>query len=151
MSGLSNFALVTFKGLTAIGAFSAMTIGAAPAFAYPENGSISGAMTRVTPSGFVTSVAGQMVAPGGMFFNQPLTVNGVIEDCNCGSAISEGRLIIDAGAPLPIRTVYGDNALPTTLKETVISTLNRLDLDDRSDREAYAAIVKAAAGFDGLE
>lgn len=149
MSGLAHSALVIFKqSATAIAAVAMI---AAPAFASPENASISGAMTHVTPSGFVTSISGQMVAPEGMIFIQPLTVQGVIGANYSDGRINNGQLTVNAGAPASIRVIYGDRALPTTLKETVIDTLNRLDLDDRSDREAYAAIIKAAAGFDGLE
>lgn len=149
MSGLSHSALGIFKhSATAIGA---MAMIAAPALAYPENGSISGAMTHVTPSGFVTSISGQMVAPEGMVFTQPLTIQGVIGTNYRVNGINNGQLTVNAGVPVPIRVLYGDKAMPTTLKETVIATLKQLDLDDRSDREAYAAIVKAAAGFDGLE
>ncbi|MCU0548117.1 MAG: hypothetical protein MUC48_02100 [Leptolyngbya sp. Prado105] len=131
MSFLSRSAsvLVGLAGLVAIAA--------APASA--QNASVSGAITRTSPAGFSTSISGEMVAPAGMYFEGPLSVTGT-------ASSTDPTLEIDAA--IEFMPTSGASSL---LEQVVAETLRDLPLTEEMGIDAYAAILKAAAGVDGLE
>jgi hypothetical protein len=120
----------------------AIVLAAAPAFA--DNASVSGAVSYTTPAGFSTSISAEKVAPAGYNFSGNVTVT-----------ITSGG---DHGAPLGMTLAGGDmvatTATPATnasLKDKVISTLGGIDITTQDGLDRYAAILKAAAGANGLE
>ncbi|WNZ46763.1 hypothetical protein Q2T42_02780 [Leptolyngbya boryana CZ1] len=131
MSFLSRSAsvLVGLAGLVAVAA--------APASA--QNASVSGAITRTSPAGFTTTVSGEIVAPEGVFFSGNYSVTGT------------------ADSTAPVLNINGFTGfLPTAgssslLEQVVANTLGGLDPTTEAGLDAYAAILKAAAGVDGLE
>ncbi|MCY6493117.1 hypothetical protein [Leptolyngbya sp. GGD] len=131
MSFLSRSAsvLVGLAGLVAVAA--------APASA--QNASVSGAITRTSPAGFTTTISGEIVAPEGVFFPGSLDVAGTADS-------TAPVLSIDAPA-VPLPTVGGSSLL----EQVVANTLTGLDVTTEAGMDAYAAILKAAAGVDGLE
>lgn len=152
MSFLSRSASIIAKSAISLVSLAGIAaVVAAPVSA--QNASVSGAITRTTPAGFVTSISGEMVAPTGMYYEGPLVVTGVIEEPTTmekGDSVvtgSGGTLTLSAGE----LTAVDSEADPSTLKAEVLSTLQELDVSDPVDLDAYSAILKAAAGTDGLE
>ncbi len=121
----------------------AIVIAAAPAFA-DGNASVSGAVSYTTPAGFSTSISAEKVAPSGYNFTGNVTVNVIPGGAN--------------GAPLGMTLAGGDVVATTTtpasnasLKDKVISTLGGIDTTTQLGLDQYTAILKAAAGANGLE
>ncbi|MBD1857467.1 MULTISPECIES: hypothetical protein [Leptolyngbya] len=131
MSFLSRSAsvLVSLAGLVAVAA--------APASA--QNASVSGAITRTSPAGFTTTISGEIVAPEGVYFTGPLTVTGIADEVN-------PVLNVNANVAL-----FPTAAAPSLLEQVVTAELNGLDTTTQAGLDAYAAILKAAVGVDGLE
>jgi hypothetical protein len=120
----------------------AIVFAAAPAFA--DNASVSGAVSYTTPAGFSTSISAEKVAPSGYNFSGNVTVT-----------ITPGGA---HGAPLGMTLAGGDMVATTTtpatnasLKDKVISTLGAIDTTTQDGLDRYTAILKAAAGANGLE
>lgn len=120
----------------------AIVITAAPAFA--DNASVSGAVSYTTPAGFSTSISAEKVAPKGYNFTGNVTVTITPGGAN--------------GAPLGMTLAGGDVVAATTtvpsnasLKESVITTLGGIDTSTQAGLDRYSAILKAAAGANGLE
>jgi hypothetical protein len=118
----------------------ALTAGSAAA----ENASISGAVVYITPAGFLTALTAEKVAPAEFEFAGAVNVT-VVPGADGAAPIG---MILDAGAS----TAVGETA-PTgaTLKDAVITKLGTLDVSVVGELDAYAAILKAAAGTNGLE
>lgn len=138
MSFLSRSAFILAKGsISLIGLAGVAAILAAPASA--QNASISGAITRTTPGGFVTSISGEMVAPAGIYFTGPLTVTGTADPVEPTLTIDAEQAVTPASGSLSL------------LEGTVAESLMDQDLSTQMGIDAYAAILKAAVGADGLE
>jgi hypothetical protein len=143
MKSFSQSAHVILKGAIAtVGVAGACLLTAGNAAA--ENASVSGAVTYTRPAGFSISFSAEKVAPTGYMFNNAVTVTAVTN--------AEGvptSMTVDAGAATVIGTA------PTgavTIKDAVIAELNALDpTASTATLDVYAAILKAAAGTDGLE
>ncbi|MBW4442206.1 MAG: hypothetical protein KME10_13410 [Plectolyngbya sp. WJT66-NPBG17] len=142
MSVLSNSAQMILKtGLSLAGVLGLAALVASPASA---ESAIRGSVSEVTPAGFVTTVSGEAVLPEGLYypgaggdyvFTGDFTTAGV------------PVLTINGGEP----TVVPVATAGTTIKQAVIAELDGLDPATRPGLDAYAAILKAAAGADGLE
>ena len=116
---------------------------AAPAFA--DNASISGAVSYTTPAGFSTSISAEKVAPTGYNYTGNVTVTitpGGTEGSPLGMTLGDGGLT-------PTTTPVTLTA--NTIKDKVIKTLDGLDLATQKGLDSYTAILKAAAGANGLE
>ncbi|GAP95104.1 hypothetical protein [Leptolyngbya sp. NIES-2104] len=139
MNFLSRSASIIAKGsISLVGVAGLAALIAAPASA--QTASISGAMTRTSPAGFITSVSAEMVAPEGVMFTSPVTVTGTIPDAD------NANLTLSANWG----TVPGLGA-PSMLESEVIRALNSQDLTTEQGIDAYAAILKAAVGSEGLD
>lgn len=116
------------------------SIGIAPAFA--ENASVSGSVSYTTPAGFTTSISAEKVAPTGYAFDAALTVTAIpgTTGAPLGLTLNTGVATATVAAPSS-----------ATLKDAVIAKLSAIATTDQSGLDAYAAILKAAAGANGLE
>jgi hypothetical protein len=141
MGALTRSIAWTVKGSASlVGMMSAGAIAAMPAFA--DNASVSGAVSYTTPAGYSTSISAEKVAPRGYSFNGTVTVTAVT-----GTTGTPQGLILDSGTPVAVGTAPNN----TMVKDSVIQKLGSLDVKDAKELEAYSAILKAAAGADGLE
>jgi hypothetical protein len=139
MISLSRSAAVLANlGITLVGLGS---IAIAPAFA--ENASVSGSVSYTTPAGFTTSISAEKVAPTGYTFDAALTVTAIPG----GTAGAPSGLSLNSGAA----TATAAAPSSATLKDAVITKLNGITTTDQSGLDAYATILKAAAGANGLE
>jgi hypothetical protein len=118
----------------------ALTAGSAAA----ENASISGAVTYTRPSGYSLSYSAEKVAPAGFEFKGAVNVTAV----SGGVDAAPIGMILDAGASTAVGATAPTGA---TLKDAVITKLGTLDVAKPTGLDAYAAILKAAAGTNGLE
>jgi hypothetical protein len=118
----------------------AMMAGAARA----EGASVTGAVTYTTPGSYSLSISAQKVAPAGYKFDGDVqvTVQGVSGSAPIGLTVSAGTL-----TALPTAAT----AAAPTLKTAVIAKLGTITGNAAADLDAYASILKAAAGADGLE
>ena len=132
-----SVAVLANVGFTLVG-LGAIAI--APAFA--ENASVSGSVSYTTPAGFTTSISAEKVAPRGYAFNDALTVTAIPGALGVpiGMTLNSGTATVTAAAPTN-----------TTLKDAVITKLTAISTTDQAGLDAYAAILKAAAGANGLE
>lgn len=139
MSLLSRSASIVAKSsLSLISLIGLAAMIAAPASA--ENASVSGAMTRTSPGGFVTSISGEMVAPKGAGFVSPLTVTGSISDSETATLTVNAVLQSEPG--------YGATSV---LEQEVLRALEAQNLATEQGLDAYVAILKAAVGQNGLQ
>jgi hypothetical protein len=143
MKSFSQSVSVILKGaIAAAGVVGVCTLTAGTAAA--ENASVSGAVTYTRPAGFSISFSAEKVAPAGFMFNDAVTVTAVTN--------AEGvptSMTVDAGAATAIGTAPTG---PAAIKDAVIAELNALDpTASTAQLDVYAAILKAAAGTDGLE
>lgn len=76
LSFLLRSAWIAKSTVSLVGLAGLATIVALPASA--QNASVGGAATFTTPAGFVTSASGEMVAPGGTYFQGELVVIGLV-------------------------------------------------------------------------
>jgi hypothetical protein len=136
--------LVNHVGLRSV-SLAGISIAAltSPAFA-DSNASARGSVTYVTPGGYSTSISAEKVAPSGYTFDSNITIT-----------ITPGG---EKGAPLGMVLGTGSlSAISTTplstarLKDAVITKLSGITGTDQTAIDAYSAILKAAAGADGLE
>ncbi|MEB3295164.1 MAG: hypothetical protein VKJ24_18580 [Synechococcales bacterium] len=126
----------------AVGALSASVLAAGTAKA--ENASVSGAVTYTSPAGFSLSYSAEKVAPTGFNFNGAVTVTGMPG----ADGLTPVGMTLDAGMVTPA----GGAPTGATLKDAVIAKLSGMtDLNTPKQLDAYTAILKAAAGTDGLE
>ncbi|MBE9011782.1 hypothetical protein IQ250_16385 [Pseudanabaenaceae cyanobacterium LEGE 13415] len=123
-------------GLSIVG----VTAFAVPAFA--DNPSVSGAVSYTTPAGYATSISAEKVAPAGFAFNGAATVTIVP-----GTGGAPLGLSLDTGT----LSAVGTPPSTSTIKGTVVQTLGGLNVMTKEGLDAYAAILKAAAGANGLE
>ena len=133
-----SVAVLANVGVTLVG-LGAIAI--APAFA--ENASVSGSVSYTTPAGFTTSISAEKVAPRGYGFDAAVTVTtipGAIGSAPIGMILNTGTATATAAAPTN-----------TTLKDAVITKLGGITTTDQFGLDAYSAILKAAAGANGLE
>lgn len=128
----ASLSLISLMGITAIAT--------APALA--DNASVSGAVSYTTPAGYSTSISAEKVAPDGFAFNGASTVT-VISNTN---GTPQG-LTLDTGT----LSAVGTPPATSTIKGSVIQTLGNLSVTTKDGLDAYSAILKAAAGADGLE
>jgi hypothetical protein len=108
-----------------------------------ENASISGAAVYLSSAGFMTALTAEKVAPAGFGFAGSVTVTVVQLPGAAPTAMTldgSDATAISAGAST------GD-----TLKDAVIARLGGIAGNTQADLDAYTAILKAAAGTDGLE
>jgi hypothetical protein len=141
MGALTRSIARTVKGgASLLGIVGAGAIAAMPALA--DNASVSGAVSYTTPAGYSTSISAEKVAPKGYSFNGTVTVSAV-----AGATGVPQQLILDSGTPVAVGTAPSN----TMVKDSVIQKLGALDVKDAKELEAYSAILKAAAGADGLE
>lgn len=108
-----------------------------------ENASVTGAVTYTTPGSYSLSISAQKVAPAGYKFD------GDVQVLVQGPPNSApNSLTVSAGTLTQLPTI----ALPTqSIKSAVVAKLGTINGTDPKDLDAYAAILKAAAGADGLE
>jgi hypothetical protein len=130
------------KGLLQTTVGFAIALTAAPAFA--DNASVSGAVSYTTPAGFSTSISAEKVAPTGYNFTGNVTVTITPGGAN-GSPLG---MTLNGGDLAAINTAPPSYA---TLKSTVITTLSGINTTTQAGLDQYAAILKAAAGANGLE
>jgi hypothetical protein len=120
----------------------AILFAAAPAFA--DNASVSGAVSYTTPAGFSTSISAEKVAPTGYNFTGNVTVTitpGGTHGAPLGMTLSGGDLASTTTTPLSTDTI----------KAKVISTLGTFNTAEQAGLDGYTAVLKAAAGANGLE
>ncbi|MBD2326187.1 hypothetical protein [Alkalinema sp. FACHB-956] len=118
-----------------------ITLAAGSALA--DNASVSGSVSFTTPAGYTTSFSAEKVAPTGYGFNGAVTVTAIP-----GAADgTPSGMTLDS----TMSTVVANSTAGATLKENVLTKLGGLDVSTKSGLDAYTAIVKAAAGTDGLE
>jgi hypothetical protein len=129
-------------GCSMVGVMSVCALTATSAAA--ENASISGAVTYTRPSGYSLSYSAEKVAPTGFEFKGAVTIvaTGAIGDT------PPIGMTLDAGAATAVGATAPTGA---TLKDAVITKLGALDITKPTGLDAYAAILKAAAGTNGLE
>lgn len=140
----SKIASVAKIAVIVLGAFSASVV--TPGAAKAENASVSGAVTYTSPAGFSLSYSAEKVAPSGFAFNGAVTVTGLP---GAPDSLAPVGMTLDAGALTP---TGGLPSTGQTLKDAVITKLNGMtDLNNPKQLDAYTAILKAAAGTDGLE
>jgi hypothetical protein len=133
-----NFVLRT-AGIASI-AIAALS---APALA-DSNASARGSVTYVTPGGYSTSISAEKVAPSGYTFDSNITITitpGGTNGAPLGMVLGTGALSAISTTPLST----------ARLKDAVITKLSGITTTDQAGIDAYAAILKAAAGADGLE
>lgn len=143
MSVLSNSAQMIVKsGLSLAGVLGLAALVASPASA---ESAVRGSVSYVTPSGFVTTVSGEAVLPEGLYFPGS-GANDYVFTGNLATTTTP-VLMINGGVPtaVPLATTG------TTIKQSVITRLDAITGNTPADLDAYAAILKAAAGADGLE
>ncbi|OUC11950.1 MAG: hypothetical protein B0A82_24925 [Alkalinema sp. CACIAM 70d] len=117
----------------------ALTTGSALA----DNASVSGSVSYTTPAGYTTSFSAEKVAPTGYGFNGAVTVTAIP-----GAADgTPSGMTLDS----TMSTVVTGSTAGNTLKENVLTTLGSLDVSTKAGLDSYTAILKAAAGTDGLE
>jgi hypothetical protein len=141
---LSQSTAMFVKGaISTVGIFSVCVLGAGSAAA--ENASVSGAVTYTRPAGFSISYSAEKVAPAGFQFTGAVTVQATLT----GPDTAPIGMMLDAGNVVGIGATATTG--PVTLKNTVITELTALDVTKSAELDAYSAILKAAAGTDGLE
>ncbi len=121
-------------------AIAAMT---SPAMA-DSTASVRGSVTYVTPGGYSTSISAEKVAPTGYNFDSNVTITitpGGENGAPLGMVLGTGALSAISATPLST----------ARLKDAVITKLNGIATTDQKGVDTYAAILKAAAGADGLE
>jgi hypothetical protein len=111
-----------------------------------ENASVSGAVTYTRPAGYSLSFSAEKVAPSGYQFDGAITVTAVpgtgVDAAPTGMTLNAGTSTVIGTAPTGA----------VTLKDAVITKLNSFtDVTAPTNLDAYTAILKAAAGTDGLE
>ncbi len=125
---------------TTVGA--AIVFASAPAFA--DNASVSGAVSYTTPAGFSTSISAEKVAPTGYNFTGNVTVTitpGGAHGAPLGMTLGGGDLVSTTTTPLSTDTI----------KAKVIQTLGTFNTANQDGLDGYTAVLKAAAGANGLE
>lgn len=131
------------KGLLQTSVGISIALVAAPAFA--DNASISGAVSYTTPAGFSTSISAEKVAPTGYNYTGNVTVTitpGGTEGSPLGMTLGDGGLALN---------IVGSTPVANSIKESVITKLDGLDTATQKGLDSYTAILKAAAGANGLE
>jgi hypothetical protein len=121
-------------------AIAAMT---APAMA-DSTASARGSVTYVTPGGYSTSISAEKVAPTGYNFDSNITITitpGGENGAPLGMVLGTGALSAISATPLST----------ARLKDAVITKLSGIVTTDQKGVDTYSAILKAAAGADGLE
>jgi hypothetical protein len=108
-----------------------------------ENASVTGAVTYTTPGSYSLSISAQKVAPAGYSFKGALEVVAV----GTAGAAPTGVTLNDGGLEAPV----GTPTQAASIRSSVIAKLGTITGNAPADLDAYAAILKAAAGADGLE
>jgi hypothetical protein len=109
-----------------------------------SNASARGSVTYVTPGGYSTSISAEKVAPSGYTFDSNVTITitpGGEKGAPLGMVLGTGALTAISTTPLST----------ARLKDAVITKLSGITTLDQAGIDAYSAILKAAAGADGLE
>ena len=117
---------------------------AAPALA-DSNASVRGSVTYVTPGGYSTSISAEKTAPTGYNFDGNVTVTitpGTTDGAPLGMTLGSSSLTGITATTTP---------LTARLKDAVITKLGGITGNDQASIDAYSAILKAAAGANGLE
>jgi hypothetical protein len=125
-----------------IAAMTAPTM-TAPAMA-DSTASVRGSVTYVTPGGYSTSISAEKVAPTGYNFDSNVTITitpGGENGAPLGMVLGTGALSAISATPLST----------ARLKDAVITKLSGIVTTDQKGVDTYSAILKAAAGADGLE
>lgn len=137
-------------GMSLVGVLGLATLVAAPASA---ESALRGSYTRVSPAGFVRTVSGEVTLPAGLYFpgndagDYTFTGGLALPDPEAEGAADPQILTLNGGTPVVVPAAPEG----TTIKQAVIAELGELDPTVVADLDAYTAILKAAAGADGLE
>ena len=122
----------------------ALTAISAPALA-DSSASVRGSVTYVTPGGYSTSISAEKTAPTGYNFDGNVTVTitpGTTNGAPLGMTLGSSSLTGITATSVP---------LTARLKDAVITKLGGINGNDQASIDAYSAILKAAAGANGLE
>lgn len=144
-----NSAQIVLKGgMSLVGVLGLAALVASPASA---ESAIRGSYSRVSPAGVVRTISGEVTLPNGLYFPGDATGNyvftgGLAAPAPSG-AVDPQVLSLNGGTPV----VVPAGSVDTTLKQAVIKKLDALDPATLDGLDAYAAILKAAVGADGLE
>jgi hypothetical protein len=150
----SSVSVLWKAGLTLAGFVGCIILASTPASAQivedlltieAEQGGLTGSITFITPSGYITSIAAEKISPDGTYLvgidgGGVYTVTGtILHDPITRTTIPTITLLTGPTIPLPGEA--------SSIKSTVIDLLRSgtLTLDE------YTAILRVAVGTDGLD